>query len=75
MMKTESNEGDFERAEMQPRNDKFYDPCRAVLYSINEQRCEELELELMIKKYSLETPFTISVDLIGNGCTTGISTR
>ena len=42
-----------------------------------EQRCEELELELMIGKNTAayETPFTISVDLIGNGCTTGISAQ
>lgn len=42
---------------------------------IPEERCEELDLQLMVgKNTSLhETPFTISVDLIGNGCTTGIS--
>ncbi|MFC2119005.1 bifunctional 3,4-dihydroxy-2-butanone-4-phosphate synthase/GTP cyclohydrolase II [Bacteroidota bacterium] len=40
-----------------------------------ESRCEELDLELMVgKNTSLhETPFTVSVDLIGSGCTTGIS--
>src|SRR6056297_2146559 len=40
-----------------------------------ENRCEELNLELMVgKNTSLhETPFTVSVDLIGKGCTTGIS--
>ena len=40
-----------------------------------EKRCEELGLDLMIGKNTAayETPFTISVDLIGNGCTTGIS--
>ncbi|MFO7999689.1 MAG: bifunctional 3,4-dihydroxy-2-butanone-4-phosphate synthase/GTP cyclohydrolase II [Marinilabilia sp.] len=40
-----------------------------------EQRCDELELELMVgKNTSLHaTPFTISVDLLGHGCTTGIS--
>ena len=42
-----------------------------------EERCDELGLELMIGKNSAayETPFTVSVDLIGNGCTTGISTH
>ncbi len=42
---------------------------------LTEQRCEELNLELMVgKNTSLhETPFTVSVDLIGHGCTTGIS--
>ena len=40
-----------------------------------EDRCEELELDLMVGKNTdeYETPFTISVDLLGNGCTTGIS--
>ncbi len=40
-----------------------------------EQRCEALGLDLMIGKNTAayETPFTVSVDLIGNGCTTGIS--
>ncbi|MEI6522426.1 MAG: bifunctional 3,4-dihydroxy-2-butanone-4-phosphate synthase/GTP cyclohydrolase II [Bacteroidia bacterium] len=38
-------------------------------------RCEELGLDLMVNKNNAayETPFTISVDLIGHGCTTGIS--
>tara|TARA_B100000700_G_scaffold329375_1_gene450793 strand:- start:83 stop:1294 length:1212 start_codon:yes stop_codon:yes gene_type:complete len=42
-----------------------------------EERCEELNLDLMIGKNTaaFETPFTISVDLIGNGCTTGISAQ
>jgi len=42
---------------------------------LTENRCEELDLELMVgKNTSLhETPFTVSVDLIGQGCTTGIS--
>ena len=40
-----------------------------------EDRCEELDLELMVGKNTAEyeTPFTVSVDLIGHGCTTGIS--
>jgi 3,4-dihydroxy 2-butanone 4-phosphate synthase/GTP cyclohydrolase II len=40
-----------------------------------EERCDELGLDLMVKTNSatFETPFTISVDLIGQGCTTGIS--
>ena len=40
-----------------------------------EDRCEELGLDLMVGKNTAEyeTPFTISVDLIGHGCTTGIS--
>lgn len=40
-----------------------------------EDRCDELGLELMVKENSAsyETPFTVSVDLNGHGCTTGIS--
>jgi 3,4-dihydroxy 2-butanone 4-phosphate synthase/GTP cyclohydrolase II len=40
-----------------------------------EDRCNELGLDLMVRSNSAtyETPFTVSVDLIGHGCTTGIS--
>jgi 3,4-dihydroxy 2-butanone 4-phosphate synthase/GTP cyclohydrolase II len=40
-----------------------------------EDRCEQLGLELMVgnNTATFETPFTVSVDLIGHGCTTGIS--
>lgn len=40
-----------------------------------QERCDELGLELMVRSNSAayETPFTVSVDLIGHGCTTGIS--
>jgi len=42
---------------------------------LTEERAEELKLDLMVKENtSLHgTPFTVSVDLIGHGCTTGIS--
>ncbi len=42
---------------------------------IIEERCDELGLELMVGKNTAlhETPFTVSVDLLGHGCTTGIS--
>ena len=40
-----------------------------------ESKCKNLGLELMTGKNTaaFETPFTISVDLLGYGCTTGIS--
>jgi 3,4-dihydroxy 2-butanone 4-phosphate synthase / GTP cyclohydrolase II len=40
-----------------------------------EDRCEQLGLDLMVGRNTAvyETPFTVSVDLIGHGCTTGIS--
>jgi 3,4-dihydroxy 2-butanone 4-phosphate synthase/GTP cyclohydrolase II len=46
-----------------------------ICCAISEQRCEELGLELMVgvNTAQFETPFTISVDLLGHGCTTGIS--
>ncbi len=42
---------------------------------LTEERCDELDLELMVGKNtsSHATPFTVSVDLLGHGCTTGIS--
>ncbi len=40
-----------------------------------EERCDELGLEMMVRGNTAlhETPFTVSVDLLGYGCTTGIS--
>lgn len=42
---------------------------------ISEERCDKLGLEMMVRNNSAayETPFTVSIDLIGHGCTTGIS--
>ena len=42
---------------------------------LTEARCEELGLELMVRDNTAlhHTPFTVSVDLIGHGTTTGIS--
>lgn len=41
------------------------------------ERCNELQLNLMVENNTVlhQTPFTVSVDLIGNGCTTGISAQ
>ncbi|HLY72232.1 MAG TPA: bifunctional 3,4-dihydroxy-2-butanone-4-phosphate synthase/GTP cyclohydrolase II [Puia sp.] len=40
-----------------------------------EERCDELRLDLMVNNNTAlhETAFTVSVDLLGHGCTTGIS--
>ena len=40
-----------------------------------EERCDELGLEMMVHSNNshFDTPFTVSIDLIGKGCTTGIS--
>lgn len=47
--------------------------CVALL----EDRCDELGLELMVNNNTAlhETAFTVSVDLLGHGCTTGISAQ
>jgi len=45
--------------------------CAALV----EDRCDELGLELMVNNNTAlhETAFTVSVDLLGHGCSTGIS--
>lgn len=44
---------------------------------LTESRCAELKLNLMVENNTVlhQTPFTVSVDLIGQGCTTGISAQ
>lgn len=46
-----------------------------ICVPLTEKRCDELHLGLMVGTNTAthETNFTISVDLIGKGCTTGIS--
>lgn len=46
-----------------------------ICMPISEKRCDELQLNLMVNKNTAlhATPFTVSVDLLGHGCTTGIS--
>jgi len=45
--------------------------------SLTDERCQALGLEMMVNQNttSHETPFTVSVDLLGNGCATGISAQ
>ena len=42
---------------------------------LTEDRCDELDLSMMVQNNTVlhHTQFTVSVDLIGQGCTTGIS--
>jgi 3,4-dihydroxy 2-butanone 4-phosphate synthase/GTP cyclohydrolase II len=44
---------------------------------ITEERCNELDLNMMVENNTVlhHTQFTVSVDLLGNGCTTGISAQ
>ena len=46
-----------------------------ICVPLTEERCDELDLDLMVGKNTaqFETPFTVSVDLIGHGTSTGIS--
>ena len=46
-----------------------------ICAAITEKRCEQLQLQPMVmdNTSSHETAFTVSVDLLGDGCTTGIS--
>jgi 3,4-dihydroxy 2-butanone 4-phosphate synthase/GTP cyclohydrolase II len=46
-----------------------------ICAALEEDRCDELGLTLMVNNNTAlhETAFTISVDLLGHGCTTGIS--
>jgi 3,4-dihydroxy 2-butanone 4-phosphate synthase/GTP cyclohydrolase II len=46
-----------------------------ICVALTEKRCKELSLERMVQHNTatLSTSFTVSVDLIGHGCTTGIS--
>lgn len=48
-----------------------------ICASITEERCQQLNLQPMVSDNTSihETAFTVSVDLIGNGCTTGISAQ
>lgn len=42
---------------------------------LTEERCNDLDLQMMVENNTVlhHTQFTVSVDLIGHGCTTGIS--
>lgn len=73
------NEGDFicaaEKVTPQIINFMATHGRGLICASLPEDRCDELQLEMMVRNNSAayETPFTVSVDLIGHGCTTGIS--
>ncbi|MEI2749493.1 MAG: 3,4-dihydroxy-2-butanone-4-phosphate synthase [Ferruginibacter sp.] len=48
-----------------------------ICASITEERCTELNLQPMVTDNTSlhETAFTVSIDLLGHGCTTGISAQ
>jgi 3,4-dihydroxy 2-butanone 4-phosphate synthase/GTP cyclohydrolase II len=73
------NEGDFITAaqNVSPEIVNFMSKYGRGLICVPlvEDRCDELGLELMVNNNTAlhETAFTVSVDLLGHGCTTGIS--
>ncbi|WP_299254409.1 3,4-dihydroxy-2-butanone-4-phosphate synthase [uncultured Aquimarina sp.] len=73
------NEGDFlaaaEKATPEMINFMATHGRGLICTPITEQRCEDLKLNMMVDNNTdpMETAFTISVDLKGNGVTTGIS--
>jgi 3,4-dihydroxy 2-butanone 4-phosphate synthase/GTP cyclohydrolase II len=73
------NEGDFicaaEKITPEMVNFMIREGRGLMCTPITTERCDELGLEMMVGKNTAthETPFTISVDMLGNGCTTGIS--
>jgi 3,4-dihydroxy 2-butanone 4-phosphate synthase/GTP cyclohydrolase II len=75
------NEGDFITAarNITPEMVNFMlSHGRGVLCApVEEDRCRALELEMMVTSNTSlhQTPFTVSVDLLGHGCTTGVSTH
>lgn len=75
------NEGDFLTAakNMTPELVNFMakEGRGLICVPITESRCEALNLEMMVGANTAthETAFTVSVDLLGQGCTTGISAQ
>lgn len=73
------NEGDFVCAgeKITPETVNFMlSRGRGVLCApLAPEICDRLEMPMMVEENTshLGTPFTVSVDLLGNGCTTGVS--
>ena len=73
------NEGDFIMAaeKITPEHVNFMlKNGRGVLCApVTEDRCKELNLDMQVHDNTslLGTPFTVTVDLLGHGCTTGVS--
>lgn len=73
------NEGDFLTAASNVTPEMINFMAREgrglICVPLSEERCKELGLELMVTNNTdhHRTAFTVSVDLLGHGCTTGIS--
>ncbi len=75
------NEGDFiiaaEKATPEIINFMVTNGRGVLCAPITEERCAALELEMQVNTNTSihETPFTVTVDLLGHGCTTGVSMK
>ncbi|WP_116679429.1 bifunctional 3,4-dihydroxy-2-butanone-4-phosphate synthase/GTP cyclohydrolase II [Porphyromonas loveana] len=73
------NEGDFiiaaEKITPEKVNFMMHHGRGVLCTPISEERARELELEMQVPDNTSvhETPFTVTVDRLGNGCTTGVS--
>jgi 3,4-dihydroxy 2-butanone 4-phosphate synthase/GTP cyclohydrolase II len=73
------NEGDFiiaaEKVTPEKINFMLTNGRGLLCAPITEERCAELELEMQTAKNTsaYDTPFTVTVDKLGDGCTTGVS--
>lgn len=73
------NEGDFIIAaeKITPEKVNFMlSEGRGVLCApVTSERCKELDLNMQVEENTsmLGTPFTVTIDLLGKGCTTGVS--
>ncbi len=73
------NEGDFIIAAEKITEEKvnfMLTYGRGVLCApVSEERCAELDLDMQVNNNTsiYETPFTVTVDMLKNGCTTGVS--
>lgn len=73
------NEGDFicaaEKVTPEMVNFMIKEGRGVLCVALTEERCKELNLDLMVGKSTApnQTAFTVTVDLLGYGCTTGVS--
>jgi len=73
------NEGDFiiaaEKITPEKVNFMVKNGRGVLCVPLTEERCDELDLEMQVVHNTsmLETPFTVTVDKLGGGCTTGVS--
>ena len=73
------NEGDFvcaaEKITPETVNFMLHHGRGVLCAPMAPELCERLEMDMMVRENTshLGTPFTVSVDLLGEGCTTGVS--